>query len=603
VKSPSATYTSLPAGQYTLLVKGANNDGIWSTDGAKLLITVLPPWWKTWYAWMAYFLLFFAATYYVTRFFWVRNVFEKEKELQQVKLNFFTNISHEIRTRLMLISGPVEQLLKSKSVEGEDQRLLGFVSNSSDSLLNLVNELMDFRKMESGTARFVIGEYDIVAFIKNVLAAFEHLSQSKDIKTSFSSNSASVMLWYDPDQLQKVMYNLLMNAYKFTEEGGNVRVLVKETDGNVQIEISDDGIGIAPQHLNKLFENYFQVDESTGQSTGYGVGLALSKGIVENLKGSLEVTSRQATGSVNGHTVFKMALLKGKQHFMLEQIADRDYNHELSRFFPSSSEDFVDERAHTERRYTVVLVEDNDDLRAFVSEALGWQYRVIQASNGQEGWALAVEHIPDLVVSDVMMAEMDGLELCRRIKSNISTSHIPVILLTAKTTMANQLEGLGSGADLYVTKPLSMQILELSIRNILHARGTMQLKYSRQIVLADKAVDVANLEEEFLNSIVRFVEDHIDDKSIGVPELCRHIGMSKSVLYKKLRALVDMTINDFMKMVRLKIAARLLEDGGLSVHEVAFRVGYDDRKYFSAEFKKQFGKTPSEYALKNSKQN
>jgi CheY-like chemotaxis protein/anti-sigma regulatory factor (Ser/Thr protein kinase) len=493
----------------------------------------------------------------------------------------------------MLISGPVERLLKSEKVEGEELRLLGYVSNSSDSLLALVNELMDFRKLESGSTRFVIGEYEVIAFVKNVMVVFEHLSESKKIRTIFSSESTAIKLWYDSDQLQKVIYNLLANAYKFTGDGGQVTVNVKETSTNVVIEIADNGIGIAPEYLDKLFENYFQVDETKGQNTGYGVGLALSKGIVENLKGTLEVTSTQARDEKNGKTVFRIMLLKGMEHFDPEQII-QNVNQEPGTI---ASHNQLAENQPASERLSIVFAEDNADLRAFVSEALSWQYDIIGTENGKMAWEACEKQLPDLIISDVMMAEMDGFQLCNKIKSDIRTSHIPVILLTAKNAVPNQIEGLQYGADLYLTKPLSMRILELNIKNLLHTRRLMQEKYSRHISLSNSVIDIgSSKDDEFLNRIIQFVEENIEDKAVGVPELCRHIGMSKSVLYQKLRALTNLTINDFVKMIRFKLAARFLKDNRLSVQQVASMVGYDDRKYFSREFKKQFGKTPTEYA-------
>lgn len=596
VNNPTATYTNLPAGNYTLLIKGANNDGLWNTTGSRLKITVLPPWWNTWYAWVFYILLTGILVYYLIRFFWLKNTIEREKHLQDIKLNFFTNISHEIRTRLMLISGPVNQLIRSKKIEGDELKLLGFINDSSDNLQTLVNELMDFRKMESGVTKFVIGEYDVVVFVKNIIAAFEHLAGSKDIQTHFLYPNHPVMLWFDPEQFQKVIYNLLSNAYKFTNLGGLVSITVRENTDNVEIEIADNGIGIAPEHLEKLFDNYFQVSESKGQSTGYGVGLALAKGIVENMNGSLRVTSQLAKSDIEGQTIFGVTLIKGKEHFDNQQVSyqTQESKPEISLETISGESESISVTEHV--RHTLLLVEDNDDLRAFVSEALGWKYDIIQATNGNEGWQITTEQLPDLVVSDVMMSGMDGLQLCSKIKSDLRTSHIPVILLTAKTALPNQLEGLESGAEAYLSKPVSMQVLELNIANLLRSQKAMQLKYSRHISLRDTAIDTgSSKEDDFLNVITRFVEDNIESKDIGVPELCRHVGMSKSVLYKKLRALTDMTINDFIKIIRFKIAARLLKNERLPVQEVALLVGYDDRKYFSKEFKKHFGKTPSEY--------
>lgn len=594
VKTPTATYTNLPAGQYTLLVKGANSDGVWSSKGSGLRITILPPWWNSWYSWIAYIILFTTAAYHITRFLWQRRVFRQEAELHEVKLNFFTNISHEIRTRLMLITGPVEQLLSSERITGSELKLLTYVSNSSESLLNLVSELMDFRKIESGYTRLAVRKYDLIPFVKHILAVFEHLSKSRNIHTVFSSSSSSIYLWFDSEQFQKVIYNILSNAYKFTDDDDEVRVSIEETDKNVTIEIADNGKGIAPEYLDKLFHNYFQVDESKGQNTGYGIGLALSKAIVESMHGKLEVTSKQASGDTKGQTVFRIALLKGREHFdpalIAPEIVDKNVAEDISALSPTGNNQYI-------KRETILFAEDNDELRAFVSDSLNWLFNIISVRNGKEAWEICTAQPPDLIISDVMMAEMDGLELCQKIRSDIRTSHIPIILLTARTAVPNQIEGLKHGADLYVAKPLSMRILELNIKNLLDSRKLLQQRYSRHISLSDKIIDMdRNKDDEFLNRIVQFVEDNIEDRAIGVPELCLYIGMSKTVLYQKLRALTDMTVNDFVKLIRLKLAARLLRDDRLSVQEVAFRVGYDDRKYFSKEFKKHFGENPSEFA-------
>ncbi len=593
VKVPTATYTNLPPGTYNLLIKGANNDGIWSKDSKKLTINVLSPWWNSWYSWIVYIILSAAVAYYVTRFLWQRRVFKQETELQEVKLNFFTNISHEIRTRLMLITGPVEQLLASEKIAGSDLKLLTYVNNSSESLLNLVNELMDFRKMESGQTRLNVRKYDVVPFLKQILAVFEHLAISRNIYTEFSSPSDSIYLWFDSEQFQKVIYNILSNAYKFTNEGDDVYVSLEETDKNVVIEIADSGKGIAPEYLDKLFQNYFQVDESKGQNTGYGIGLALSKAIVENMNGTLEVTSKQANGNKKGLTVFRIELLKGKEHYaprlIAAEIVDKKANEDILSLSSASDNQYL-------KRETILFAEDNDELRAFISDSLNWRYNIISVRNGKEAWEICTAEPPDLIISDVMMSEMDGLELCQKIRSDIRTSHIPIILLTAKTAVPNQVEGLKHGADLYVAKPISMNVLELNIKNLLDSRKLLQQRYSRHISLSDRIIDMErDKDDEFLNRIVKFIEDNIEDKSIGVPEICQYIGMSKTILYQKLRALTDLTVNDFIKLVRFKLAARLLKDDRLNIQEVAFRVGYDNRKHFSREFKKYFGKNPSEY--------
>jgi ligand-binding sensor domain-containing protein/signal transduction histidine kinase/DNA-binding response OmpR family regulator len=597
VKIPTATYTNLPAGKYTLLVKGTNSDGVWSSKEAALKIIILPPWWNTWYAWLVYTLVTIGLLYWLMRFLLLRNSLEKEKQLNDLKLNFFTNISHEIRTRLMLITGPVNELLRSSGVQGKDLTLLEFVNKSSKSLLNLVNELMDFRKMESGSVPFIIGEYNVVSTIKNVVSAFEHLAQAKNITTSLSTDEKSIMVWYDSEQFQKVIYNLLANAYKFTGDGGRVDVLIRNNVNSVEIEISDNGIGIAPEYLDKLYNNYFQVAESMNQSTGYGVGLALSKAIMENLKGSLEVSSRVAVGSEEGLTTFKATLHKGKEHFKDEQLAVQNREKETEIVVETTTGFVPNEQLKVDKKYSILFAEDNKDLQAFVSEILGWKYEIIFTGNGEEGWEMALEQLPDLIVSDVMMPVMDGIQFCKKVKSDVRTSHIPVILLTAKTARISHLEGLESGADLYLTKPISMDVLELNIKNLLNSRALMQQKYSRHIFSSTIPVDIGNnIDDKFLNTITHFIEDNLESREVNVQELCRHIGMSKSVLYKKLRALTDMTINEFIRNIRFRVAARLLAEGNLKIQEVAYKVGYDDKKYFSKEFKKHFGTTPSEFA-------
>ncbi len=317
---------------------------------------------------------------------------------------------------------------------------------------------------------------------------------------------------------------------------------------------------------------------------------------MENLKGNLAVTSRVAVGDHEGLTTFKATLRKGKEHFTEEQLVVQHKVKSTEITSITTTDIEATEQIDSDKKYTILFAEDNEDLQAFVSEILGWKYDVIKASNGAEGWDMTLENLPDLIVSDVMMTQMDGIQFCKKVKSDIRTSHIPVILLTAKTTTISHLEGLESGADLFLTKPISMEVLELNIKNLLNSRALMQQKYSNHIFGSQVLIDTGrNKEDQFLNLITHFVEENIENREVSVPELCRHVGMSRSVLYKKLRALTDMTINDFVKTIRFKVAARLLAENHLSVQDVAFKVGYDDRKYFSKEFKKHFGKTPSEF--------
>lgn len=596
VKTPSITYTNIPSGNYTLLAKGANNDGIWSTQNAELHIKILPPWWGTWYAYLGYLILFVSALYFILRIFWLRISLRKEVQLQQDKLDFFSNISHEIRTHLTLINGPVEILLKKRQEDKEIQSQLKLAKNTSDRLLDLVSELMDFRKMESGSIQLHVGQYDLVPFLKNILGAFHHFAESKTIQSHFSSNTASILLWFDSDQLQKVVYNLLMNAYKFTPQDGSVNLSVVEREDRVDIKVSDNGKGIAPEHLDKLFTNYYQVYDFGQQNTGYGLGLALVKQIVGLHKGAITVTSQMATTDRMGDTVFTTTLLKGNAHFPAHflTISPPTTKVEVPEVVYDPEEEVV--MVSQEEKNIILLVEDNEEVRYFIRHALQDIYQVVEAENGVAGWTWATENIPDLVISDIMMSEMDGLELCRKLKADKRTSHVPVILLSAKATIPQQIEGLQTGADAYMIKPFSMQILQSKIKNLFQARETMQLKYNREISLGSQKIKGSNRDQKFLSEIIAYIENNMEDQNLGILEISKNIGMSKSALYRKLKAMTQMTTNDFVNMIRLERAAQLLNQRDLSVNEVANRVGFESRKYFSKLFKQRFGKTPREYS-------
>lgn len=593
VSTPTATYTNLSPGDYTLLVKGANQDGIWNEQPARLQITVLPPWYKTWWAYLLYVLTFAGALFSIMRFFWLRESFKKDHELHQAKLDFFANISHEIRTHLSLILGPVERVLIEKDDVERIHDQLRYVKSNSEQLRGLVTELLDFRKAESRQMPLHAGKGEVVAFLSNIFEAFGNLAAEKEIESVFKTSSPKIELWYDPEQLTKVIFNLLVNAYKFTPRGGVVKLEVEETAKNVLIRVSDNGKGIAPQHLSNLFKNFFQVYEYNSQNTGYGIGLALSKTIVEMHKGKLSVVSKEAQSTQRGHTVFTVELLKGYAHFTSGQLVNGHRPAPLP--VPVNGADDASELVDKDDQYpTILVVEDHNELRSFIRSALEGSYRVLEAANGVEGLAIARDHIPDLIVSDVMMAEMDGLELCGKVKSDELTSHVPVILLTAKATDDHKIEGLEKGADAYLTKPFSTRVLELSIQNLLAAQRLMREKYARSITLEPHNVEIDNLDEKFLRRIIAITDEYMSEPDFGVDKLSKEAGMSIPILYKKLKGITGLSVNDFTKTLRLKKAAQLLEQGQYNVSEVANLVGYNDRRYFTKEFGRMFGKAPSE---------
>ncbi|MDH7464211.1 two-component regulator propeller domain-containing protein [Chitinophagaceae bacterium 26-R-25] len=594
ISTPSATFTNLPEGNYTLLIKGVNNDGVLSQP-VSMKITVLPPFWKTGWAYLLYTLLVAAIVFFVVRFFYIRALLRRDKDLHEIKLNFFTNISHEIRTHLTLIMAPIEKMQQENASNNVLQHHLDNARKNANRLLKLVTELMDFRKAESHHLKLHVANHNLIEFLNDIYTSFEGVSMVKKIRASFVHDINAVNLYFDKEQMEKVIYNLLTNAFKFTPGGGSIILHVENKSDKVEIHITDNGKGIEPQYLDKLFTNYFQVNDSKSQNTGYGIGLALSKTIVGLHHGSLTVESTPAMENKEGYTRFTVTLLKGPEHFSEAELQT----------IPETAEAFqtkkpaepvaskIDE-AVEEKHYNVLVTEDNNELRTLIKESLR-QYNVIECVNGVDGLKAAFEEIPDLIISDVMMPEMDGFTLCQKLKTDEKTSHIPVILLTAKSSQSDQVTGLDTGADIYLTKPFSTQVLELSVRNLLTAREKMRLKFSKEFVLQPQNIVINTVDEQFLTRLIGIIEQYMDDPEFSIELLSTKMMMSQSVLYKKIRALTDMSANDFAKMIRLKKAAQLLQQGQYTVFDVSVMVGFNDRKYFSKEFKKQFGKTPSEF--------
>ena len=593
VENPSATYTNLPSGSYTFMVKAANGDGFWMKEPLKVQITILPPWWKTWYAYLFYLAVIAGAIYAINRFFWLRSSFRKENALNQAKLDFFTNVSHEIRTHLSLISAPLEKAHQQLQDPLRVEHHLNYARNSSHRLMLLVNELLDFRKIQSGSVLLQVREHDVVKIMKSILPAFEHNSEEMEIETTLVCPDTPVLLWFDIGQMQKVFYNLLSNAYKFTPNGGKVSVHIIESSNEVKIIVKDNGKGISPDHLKKLFTYYYQADSG---KPGYGIGLALSKSIIERHHGHLTVESRPATETEPGETAMIIRLLRENRHYSDQEIAPKNYDNLTGVFTKAVAAESTGNEIVDKQLNTILIIEDNDELRGFICELFEGEYNTLEAENGLRGIELANKHIPDIILTDVMMPEMNGLQVCRRLKNEANTAHIPVVLLTARTQREQMIEGLEAGADDYLMKPFDPRIITLKISNLLRLRDEMKLRYRQSVLEGTEAQRTVaqDKNEVFITKLKSLVIDHISDVNFGVNELAFEAGMSVSVLYRKLRSLTGMTINEFVKTLRLNEAKRLLESGDYNVGEVASIIGFDDSKYFSKEFKKVFGKTPNE---------
>lgn len=613
VGTPSASYTNLHPGKYTFLVNGSNNDGLWSSKPAKLIINILPPLWKTWWAYLIYGILFFTGSYYIYRFFknrarLERDLFLKHREaeqqqaLYQMKLDFFTNVSHEIRTPLTLIIGPIEKLIDLTLENEMINRSLRNVKHNTDRLFRLVTELLDFRKVESDKQPLYFFEQNIVKFAGDIFQPFQNLAEKKHINYAFKSSEDEILAYFDKDQLEKVFFNLLSNAFKFSDEGDAVHFLIQKDLSHNQVEVivSNDGKGINQENLDKIFDNFYQVNEPGRYSIGTGIGLALSKSIVELHHGHID-TESIAIGNDRFRTSFKVILPLGSAHLSDDLLLDKNISNGAlqgsSYLSPPAIEtldDYLSGALPVDKTHTVLIVEDNEELRDFIQGLLDKKYFTIACSNGAEGWDAAVRIIPDLVISDVMMPVMDGLELCRKLKTDNRTSHIPVILLTARAASIHQVGGLQNGADAYITKPFSDQVLQLNIQNMLALRAALQAKFSKQLFLGPVS-NPSSKDEELLSKIMAAVEKNLDNPEFDLTQLTLEIGMSKSVLYKKIKALTDVSLTDFVKIQRLKRAALLLQSGAYTPAEVTHMVGFSDPKYFSKEFRKFYNVSPYQY--------
>ncbi|MBN1185952.1 MAG: response regulator [Bacteroidales bacterium] len=605
----SATFTNLSPGEYTFLVraKGFNSD--WNNDVTSISIEIHPPIYKTWWAMLLYIIIFIGLLFAFQRytFAWARlknNLKvekinrEQEAQIHQLKLRFFTNISHEIRTPLTLILDPLNKMLESGLGGVQVQNKLQIIKKNADRLLQLINELLDFRRMEMGKIKINVAEGNIVKFTHEIFLSFTEHAHNRNISYTFRAPDNKIMLMYDRQQLEKVIYNLLSNAFKFTPENGSISVSIEKQDNLVYIAVSDSGAGIPESQLPYIFERFYQNDESSSmKESGFGIGLTIAKELVELHSGSIEVSSKEKQGST-----FTIILKQGEEH-LAKEIISRDYknseNIENYTLEPTPVIETIPIKEAPKNDFsgnTLLIVEDNTDLRKYLADNLSDKYKVLEAANGKEGIEIAKRSLPDLIISDIMMPIMDGMELCRNLKTDVHTSHIPIILLTARTAMIYKVEGFETGADEYITKPFSDKELRTRIKNLLNNRKLLRERYLKEAMLQPKDIVLTSPDEKFLNKLIEIIEKNMEEPEFKVELLTKEIGMSHSVIYKKIKALTGQSLIEFVRDIRLKRAAQLLKQKVLSVTEICYKVGFTDRRYFSQAFKKKFGQTPSEFA-------
>ncbi|WP_128545120.1 hybrid sensor histidine kinase/response regulator transcription factor [Larkinella soli] len=606
----SATYTNLREGTYTFLVKSAVGNSDWSRP-VSVVIEVLPPWYRTWWAYSLYGMVFLGLLYALRRVILIRERLKADIRIKQIeaenikalddaKTSFFTNISHEFRTPLTLILTPLEKLVAERSFEEHIQRQLLTIQRNGQRLLRLVNQLLDLSKLESRSLIPDISRNDVVPFVERIVRYFEELAEKKRVALQFKSNYDAFDGFFDPDIVEKILYNLLSNALKFTPEGGEVRVTLLVTAApsanTLTITVQDTGVGISPENLSHIFERFYQVNgHDTQKKSGSGIGLALTRELVELHRGRIEVESTEKAG-----TTFQVTLPLDEQAFPEEWLSFAA--EPVAENGPPLLPVIVEERlaVHPAKSLPLLLiVEDNEELRNYLKEQFSSTYHVLTASDGRQAQVQARKHVPDLVISDWLMPEMDGAELCRTLKADEKTSHIPFLLLTSRSSSQSQLNAFDTGIDDYVTKPFNLSLLEARVKGLILNRQALREKFGKRLLTGSEALSLPPKEEQFIKKTIQIIEAHLDDPHFDAEQLEDAMNMSRMQFYRKLKSLVNLSGTEFIRQVRLKCALQLLESRQYNVSEVAWKVGFNDPAYFSRCFKKEFGKSPQEYLTKH----
>jgi signal transduction histidine kinase/ligand-binding sensor domain-containing protein/DNA-binding response OmpR family regulator len=598
------SFTNLYPGTYEFLVKASNNDGFWNETPATLKITVLSPFWKTRTAFVLYVITVIASLFVIRKLIQIREraKFRHEQERSEairvhemdlMKIKFFTNVSHEFRTPLTLILAPIEKLIRQTG-DSDQQQQFQLIQRNAKRLLNLVNQLLDFRKLEVQELRLNLSNGDIVRFIHDTVLSFSDLSEKKDIRLDFNCEVDSLETFFDQDKIEKVLFNLLSNAFKFTPEHGSVTVTVKlqllDEKNWLKIEVRDTGIGIPEDKLDRIFERFFQTElPKSIVNQGSGIGLSITKEFVKVHGGNITVSSVIGEG-----TCFTVKIPLGELHMGDATQPENEISISQKPVMETFSE-------ADKTKPALLLVEDNEDFRFYLKDNLRIEYRVLEARNGQEGLKMTLDHLPDLIVSDIMMPEMNGIELCRKIKSDPKISHTPVILLTARSAEEQKLEGLETGADDYLTKPFNFEILVLRIKNLIAQRAKFHKSFPAQLNVRASELKITSLDEQLIARAIKCVEDHVADPDFSVEDLSHELGISRAHFYKKILSLSGKSPLEFIRIIRLQQAAQLLEKSQLTVAEIAYRVGFNNPKYFARYFKEEYKVLPSVFASEKRK--
>ena len=605
----NANYTNLSHGDYIFKVKSTNNDGIWENSPREVFIKIKTPFIYTWYAYVIYalfaLLVFVYFSFYSVIRYTTKNklLLEKEHnrklhELDELRTKFFINISHDLRTPLTLIREPLDSILHNGKINNEVKEKLELIKRNVKRLNYLVEQLLDVRKAESGKLTPNIKFEDLVSFTKNEVSHFTYAIRKKGLDLKVKSDQEKITVGFDPAMISKVYFNVISNAIKYTDKG-EIVIIIKRVDKDgfdilknavfnsfVEIEIQDTGIGISSEQKSRIFDRFYQNQSNAGK--GYGIGLSHTKELIDAHQGFIEAESTEAAG-----TTIRFFLPYSEASIQSEKM--NTYSTE-DIYFDAASPSVISVGTEKKKVNTILIVEDNIDMRSFIKSELKHEYNVLVAGDGLEGLKQAEEHLPDLIICDVMMPNMDGIELCKKIKSNLHTSHIPFILLTAKVDLDTKYDGIETGADDWIPKPFEMEYLYLRIKNLLHSREQLRILFQKSNFLEPSAVTVNSIDEKFLSSLVNAVEEGIPDSSFTIHSLESIMGMSHANFYRKIKSLTGQSGQELLQNMRMKRAHQILsEKKGLRVAEVAYMVGFTNPKYFSKCFKEMFGLAPSEF--------
>lgn len=609
--SRTVSYSNLPQGTYQFLVKAANSDGKWNPIPTALEIIVLPIWYKTWWVLLIFFATFAGFITFVFRFFWMRKSMEAQleierrdkehqEEINQMKMRFFINISHELRTPLTLILTPLQEII-NKISDRWTRNQLEYIQRNANRLLHLVNQLMDYRRAELGVFELKAKKGNAHQLIQDNFLFYDKLARHKKITYTLHSELEDKEVLFDANYLELIVNNLLSNAFKYTESGQSITVTLKEENGWLLLQVSDTGIGIPINKQGKIFERFYQIES---EHVGSGIGLSLVQRLIELHHGRIELDSEENKGST-----FSVYLPQDLSVYKPSELASNNEQNEEEQVYSTNSKAmyFIDtEKVENEsvesgdkKRGTILIVEDNNEIRRYLNNGLADLFNTLEAGNGEEALEKLKDNEVDVIVTDVMMPVMDGIKLCKNVKQNIRTCHIPVIILSAKTDIKDQMEGLQMGADDYIPKPFSLAILTTKIQNMMRTRRRMLDKYAKSLEVEPEKITFNAMDEALLKRAMAIVEKNMDNIEFSTDEFAREMNMSRSNLHLKLKAITGESTIDFIRKIRFNEAAKLLKDGRYTVAEVSTMVGFNTPSYFATSFKKYFGCLPTEYIKKS----